>query len=104
MTAAPRPGAGDGTTSNRTADERKEEHGGEEGQCHLGGREADGGRSALASLAGERADGERGVTSLAPASAAHRTTALIGEGSGRVTMRRRAGGGQRCVRTGVVGR
>jgi len=47
-------------SSNRTVNERKGEHGGEEGQRHLGGLEADG-RRALASLEGKRNDGEGGV-------------------------------------------
>ena len=67
-TVAPWPSAGDGTASNRTVDERKGEHRGEEEQRCSGGREADGGRSALASSAGERYDGEGGVATESPPS------------------------------------
>ena len=40
---------------------------------------------------------------LALALAARQTTALIVEGSGWARTRRRAGGGQRCARTGAIG-
>ena len=76
---------------------RKEEDGGEEEQCRSGGQVCTGivGAPALRQYIGIARRRE-----VRPASPAAVSTALLGSGSSRATMRRRAGGRQRCTRTG----